>query len=120
MQREKDKDMTIKNLLLAVASIVGERDIIDHGAIRCLHSTEVVRSIEQVEDVEEVETNTIGDDDLADRLRELAEDPCGIEVNDLIRLDRVFLGESIDDYIESEEEDELKKLDRLIDAAREL
>ena len=111
--------MTIQNTLQAVARLVGERDIIDHGTIRCLYSVDAVRSIVQAEDVD-VETGTIGDNELAKRLHELVEEPGGIEVDDLIRLDRVFLGESIDDYIESEEEDELKKLDRLIDAAREL
>lgn len=111
--------MTIQNMLQSIASLIEEREIIDHGTIRCLYSADVVRSIEQAEG-EDVEIGTIGDDELAERLRELAEDPGGIEVDDLARLERVFLGESIEDYVEAENEDELKKLDRLISAAEDL
>lgn len=112
--------MTIKNLLLAVASLVESREIIDHGAIRCLYSADVVRSIEQVEDVDEVETGTVGDDDLAERLRELAEDAGEIEATALRDLEHEFIGESVEDYVDGDAEDELLHLDALIAAAREL
>lgn len=115
--------MTIKNLLLAVASLVEERRIIDHGSIRCLWSPSAARSIESVEDLGdyEVETGTIGDDALAEQLRELAEDPGGIDVDDLGRfLSDAFLGSSVEDYLDTQNEDELRALDALINRAREL
>jgi len=112
--------MTIKELLESVANLVEEREIIDHGSIRCLYSEEAVRSIQSAEDVEEVDTGTIGDNDLASKLRRLAEDPGDVDTEDLRELDYAHLGNDIEDYVEPEAEDELEHLSRLIEAAREL
>lgn len=114
--------MKLKDLIHSVAKLVEQRDIIDHGSIRCLHSDQGVRDIENSEDCDEVDTGTIGDDDLSEKLRELCDDDrlADQSLEDLVKLEDAFLGDSINNYIEEEEEDELKKLEALIDAANKL
>lgn len=115
--------MKIKELLKWVSILVVERETIDHGTIRCLHCDNWVREIEQAEGCDEVGTGRIGDDDLADDLAELAEDGdriADLHIEDIRKLEDAYRGEDIDDYIDGDKEDELKRLDTLIDAAREI
>jgi len=115
--------MKIQTLIRNVADLVETREIIDHGTIRCLHSDNAVREIESAEGCDEVETGLIGDDDLAADLAELAEDGdriAKLHLEDLVKLEDAFRGEDITDYLDSEKEDELQKLDALIESAREI
>jgi len=64
--------MKINELIKSVAHLVSERETIDHGSIRCLHGGEAEDSILSVEDCDEVDTGTIGDDGLSAALDELA------------------------------------------------
>ena len=114
--------MTIKNLIKSVAALVEEREIIDHGSIRCLHSENAVREIESAEPCESVDTGTIGDDDLAEKLRDIAENDRegGIDIDDLVKLESAHRGDDVTDYLTADAEDELILLDKLIDAAREV
>jgi len=113
--------MKIKALITCVADLVASRETIDHGSIRCLWSQSAVDSIESAEDCDEVATGIIGDDDLASELSSLAAYGVGeVDLDVLIRLERVFLGEEVDSYVDGGKEDELRSLADLIDAAREL
>ena len=115
--------MKLNQLIKAVAKLVEEREIIDHGTIRMLHSDRAVSEIESAEGCDEVDTGTIGDDDLAEELADLAEDGdqiAELDLDDLVKLEDAFRGEDITDYLDEDKEDELKKLDTLIEAAREL
>lgn len=111
--------MKLKELIGCVAKLVEQRDIIDHGTIRCLHSDQAVDEIESAEGCDEVETGTIGDDDLAKSLLELLEDDrlAELYLDDLVTLEDAYRGEDLESYINSEREDELVKLENLIDAA---
>lgn len=122
-ERNQKTKMKIQELIRKVATLVESREIIDHGSIRCLHSDQSVSEIESAEGCDEVGTGTIGDDDLASELSDLADDGdliAELHLEDLVKLEDAFRGEDIADYLDSEKEDELKKLDTLIDAAREL
>jgi hypothetical protein len=115
--------MKIKSLLNAVAKLVETREIIDHGSIRCLHSDNAVREIESAEPCDEVGTGVIGDDDLAAELAGLAVDGdriADLDFDDLRKLEDAYRGDSVADYLDEDAEDELKSLDSLIDAAREI
>ena len=114
--------MKLKDLIHSVAKLVEQRDIIDHGSIRCLHSDQAVYDIESAEDCDEVDTGTIGDDDLAEKLRELCEDDRLAEqyLEDLVKLEDAYCGDDITDYLDEDKEDELGKLETLIDAANTL
>lgn len=115
--------MKLNELIKSVAKLVESREIIDHGSIRCLHSDQAVRDIESAEGCDEVDTGNIGDDDLAEELSDLAEDGdriAELHLEDLVKLEDAFRGEDITDYLTEDKEDELKKLDSLIDAARKL
>jgi hypothetical protein len=114
--------MKLKDLIHSVAKLVEQRDIIDHGSIRCLYSDQAVHDIESAEDCDEVGTGTIGDDDLAEKLRELCEDDRLADqyLEDLVKLEDAYRGEDIEDYLDDEKEDEFKKLEALIAAANTL
>lgn len=114
--------MKIKDLLLSASRLVASRDIIEHGSIRCLYSERSASEISSAEGCEEVDTSTVGDDELSAELAELAnsEQVAEIRTRDLYALERAFRGEEIADYIDAEAEDELISLDKLIEAAREL
>ena len=115
--------MKINELIRNVAKLVESRETIDHGSIRCLHSDNAVREIESAEGCDSVDTGTVGDDDLAADLMEIAEDGdriAEIHFSDLVRLEYAYRGEDITDYLTAEKEDELIMLDKLIDAAREI
>lgn len=115
--------MKIAELIQAVSNLVETREIIEHGSIRCLFSQRTVDEICSAEDCDEVDTGIIGDDDLAAELSDLAENGdqiAELHLEDLVKLEDAYRGEDITDYLDSEKEDELKKLDALIDAAREL
>lgn len=115
--------MKIQELIRAVATLIESREIIDHGSIRCLHSDRAVSEIESAEGCDEVGAGTIGDDDLAEKLSDLADDGdlvAELHLEDLVKLENAFRGEDVTDYLDPGKEDELRKLDALIDAAREL
>lgn len=115
--------MKIKDLIKSVAALVSTREIIDHGSIRCLHSELVVEEIKAVDDCAEVGTGTIGDDDLSTDLDALAEDGdriASIDFGDLANLEDAYQGAEVSGYIDEGKEDELRRLDSLIDAAREI
>jgi hypothetical protein len=118
--------MKIRELLNNVSKLVSERDIIDHGSIRCLYSETAAReilSMERHEEEEEIGTGTIGDDELSSDIAELAEDGdrvLDLDFDALKSLEYEYRGEDIRDYLEEEREDEFRNLDRLIDAARNL
>jgi len=115
--------MKLNELIKSAAKLVESREIIDHGTIRCLHSDQAVREIKSAEGCDDVDTGTIGDDDLASELVDLAEDGDKIgdlHLEDLVKLEDAYRGDDIADYIDGDKEDELKRLDRLIEAAREL
>lgn len=115
--------MKIKELLRNVSKLVEERDTIDHGSIRCLYSREDVSAIESAEGCDEVGTGTVGDCDLASELSDIADDGdqiAELHLRDLVKLEDAYRGEDITDYLDPDKEDELRKLDALIEAAREL
>lgn len=115
--------MKINDLIKAVAKLVEEREIIDHGSIRCIYSDQAVSEIESAEGCEEVDTGTIGDDDLASELDDLSDDGEAIgelDFDDLVALEYAYRGHSIADYIDDEKEDELQCLDSLIERAKVL
>jgi len=115
--------MKIQELLRKVSNLVESREIIDHGSIRCLHSEQTAREIESAEGCDDVGTGIIGDDDLAAELSDLAKDGdqiAELHLEDLVKLEDAFRGDDITDYLDADKEDELKKLDTLIEAAREL
>ena len=119
----KENEMKIKDLLLSVASLVEERDTIDHGSIRCLHSDRAVREIEQAEGCDEVDTGTIGDDVLAEKIRDMVNDADAlgkIDFDDLRKLEDAYKGDDIIDYLDSGKEDELRALNVLIDAVADM
>jgi hypothetical protein len=111
---------TIRDLLRSVAALVDEREIIDHGSIRCLYSQSAVDSICEAEGCDEVEVGRIGSSDLCERLLDFAEDPAGLYLSDLVALERAYQGADIQDYLDEENEDELRALERLIEAAEAL
>lgn len=115
--------MKLKELIRNVAELVEEREIIDHGSIRCLHSDNAVAEIESAEPRDSVGTGLVGDDDLAADLLEIAEDGdriAELDFSDLSRLEDAYRGEDVTDYVDNDCEDELIQLDKLIDAAREI
>jgi hypothetical protein len=118
--------MKIAELIKAVSNLVETRETIDHGSIRMLHSDRAVSEIESAEALdedEEVGTGLVGDDDLAAELSDLAEDGDqlgDLHLEDLIKLEEAYLGGDITAYLDADKEDELQKLDALIEAAREL
>jgi hypothetical protein len=114
--------MKISELILTVASLVEERKIINHGSIKCLYSDEDARDIQQAEGCDEVDTGIIGDNELSQKLTELIEDGTlgDIHFDALLRLEIDYIGDRVEDYIRSGEEDELKNLRDLIKSARNL
>ncbi len=115
--------MKIKALITSIAKLVESREIIDHGFIRCLHDDNAVREIESAEGCDEVGTGSIGDDDLASELVELSENGdriAELDFDDLSKLEDAYRGDDIESYLDSEKEDELRRLDSLITAAREI
>ena len=115
--------MKLNELIKSVAKLVQEREIIDHGSIRMLHSDQAVRDIRSAEGCREVDTGAIGDADLASELSDLAEDGDRIGdlyLEDMVRLADAYRGDDIEDYLDGEKEDELKRLDNLIEVARAL
>jgi hypothetical protein len=115
--------MTIKELLLSTAELVDEREIIEHGSIRCLWSQEHVDAIRMAEDYVRIGTGIVGDSELSHKLRHLAKDSDrigDITFSGLACLESYHRGDDIRDYIDSDREDELFRLDRLIMAAMEL
>ena len=121
--QKKDNDMKISELIRNTAKLVEARETIDHGSIRCLYSDNAVRDIESAELCDSVDTGTVGDDDLAAVLMEIAEDGdriADLHFDDLAKLERAYRGEDITDYLRADKEDELILLDKLIDAAREI
>lgn len=115
--------MKINELIKSVANLVETRETIDHGTIRCLHSENAVREIMSAEGCDDVDTGTVGDDDLAAELAELAEDGdriADLHLDDLVNLEHAYRGADVTDYLTAEKEDELKNLDTLIERAREL
>lgn len=118
-----NKKMKLNELIKAVSKLVETRETIDHGSIRCLHSDNAVNEIMSCEACDDVDTGTVGDDDLAAELAELADNGdriADLHLEDLVKLEDAYRGDDITDYLEDEKEDELRKLDSLIEAAREL
>lgn len=112
--------MKINELIKSISNLVETRKIINHGSIRCLPTADAaVRS----DDCDEVGTETIGDDDLAAGLAELAVDGdriADLHLGDLVKMEDAYRGDDISDYVDDDREDELSRLDLLIDRAREL
>lgn len=67
--------MKIKDMLAEIAILVQSRDTIDHGSIRCLYSEQGCREIEGAEGCDEVYSGEVGDDDLAEEINQLIENP---------------------------------------------
>lgn len=115
--------MKLNELIRNIAKLVESRETIDHGSIRCLHSDNAVSEIESAEGCDSVDTGTVGDDDLAASLMEISEDGdqiAELHFEALVKLENAYRGDDIQDYLDAEKEDELVKLDKLIDAAREI
>jgi hypothetical protein len=115
--------MKINELIKNVSRLVESREIIDHGTIRMLYSDRAVEEIADAEGCDEVDTGTIGDDDLAEKLSDLAEDGdliAELYLEDLVALERAYRGEYVTNYLDNGREDELNNLGALIDAARAL
>lgn len=95
-----------------IAALVEEREIIDHGSIRCLYSEEACESIEQV-DSDEVGVSTIGSYALAAAIRSLDG-----EEEALLRLAVEaapdYMGAEIADYIDPSREDEISALEDFV------
>lgn len=118
---------TLKKVLNEVADVVAQRETINHGTIRCLHTQEAVDSILSAEGCDKVDTGTIGDDDLAEKLREVAENPewllaahAGDLAEAITALYMEYVSADVADYLEADREDELCQLDKLIAAAEQL
>lgn len=114
--------MKINELLKSVAHLVQVRKTIDHGAIRCIYSDQRVRDIEACEACEEVDTGEVGDDELTEELGQIVEDEREGQINfdALKKLENAYRGDDLDDYLLGEQEDELKQLDTLVEAARQV
>ena len=119
---------TLQQLLTDAAIVVAERDIIDHGTIRCLYAEEYVRDICSAEGCDEVGTGTVGDDGLAERLRHIAdykpETFWAADARDLAAaisdLEKQHISADVSDYLDRGEEDELIRLEKLIAVAEKL
>lgn len=113
--------MKIKELLTAVSALVQSRKTIDHGSIRMLWDEQAAADIAQAEDCDDVDTGTIGSDELAAELSDIAEDGdriAALDLDDLIALERAFRRDDLESYLQHDKEDELTKLDALIEAAK--
>lgn len=101
-----------------IAALVEEREIIDHGSIRCLYSEEACESIEQV-DSDAVGVSTIGSNALAAAIRCLYS-----EEEALLRLAVEaapdYMGAEIADYIDPSREDEISALEDFVDAVSDM
>jgi hypothetical protein len=114
--------MKINEFIQAVSKLVEEREIIDHGSIRMLYSEQAIRDIESAEGCEQVDTGTIGDAEIAEKLGTIADDSdliANLDIDDLLRLEKEFRGVDVEDYTTPEKEDELRNLENLIAAAAE-
>ena len=118
--------MNIKQLIQNTSDIVNLRDIIDHGSIKCLFDEQVVREIATCEGINEskVGVDTIGDSDLSLKLFSLIDYPdpiLEVDIDILKKLEELIYENScIYDYLETEEENELKKIEKIIDIAEEM
>ena len=115
--------MKINELIKAVANLVVSREIIDHGTIRCIYSKQAVQDIESAEGCDEVGTGEIGDDELAGVLEQMAENGdmmADLDLGVLVRLEKEYIGDDLENYISDSMKNELCALNRLIYAAREL
>jgi hypothetical protein len=118
--------MKLKEALLTISDLVSEREIISHGSIQMLYTEEDIREIANAEgiDDDDVELATIGSDELSEKIKEIAENPekfLDVDIVDLSlglgSLHSVFRGDNIFDYVDCEEENEIKDLEILIDEA---
>jgi len=125
-KRKSDK-MNLQQFLKNVAGLVGEMRVIKHGQFRCAHEPWNVIDIAIFHGIKEneVQTETIGDNDLKRSILEIAQRPDLIweadaerVIGNLDALWNVYLGDVLDDYTDAED-DSLNDLDALIDAALE-
>ena len=114
--------MKIEDLITSVADLVRERKIIKHGDIRKLYSAQDAREIACLQKCTTVGIGTIGDNDLADSLDEMVElEEYGrTHLENLVKLAAAYRGGAVEDYCSPCEKDELRKLDALIAAARDI
>jgi hypothetical protein len=117
--------MKIKELIKNVSSLVVSREIISHGTIRTLKTPRAAKEIADAEGigVDEVGTDLIGDDDLAAELFDLAGDSdriAELELSLTRWLEENYRGADILDYIDQDAEDELARLELLIEFASDL
>lgn len=108
------KKRTIEDIITLeqIAALVEEREIIDHGSIRCLYSEEACESIEQV-DSDEVGVSTIGSYALAAAIRSLEGDEEAL-LRLAVEAAPDYMGAEIADYIDPSREDEISALEDFV------
>lgn len=101
-----------------IANLIEERDIIDHGTIRMLWERRAIRYIADAEGIstDDVGHGTIGDDCLAERIRDLDGDDAWAYRLAMIA-SNAWRGADLQDYIEPDRDDDLIRLEALIDRA---
>lgn len=118
--------MIIIELLKSVSKLVKKREIINHRRIRCFLSQETIDDICDAEGIreDEVGTDKIGNDQLSQDLYDIIDSPhfllycdCQELIGALGSLRYNYMGEVVEDYLESEEDDGLENLESLIRSA---
>ena len=104
-----------------IANLIEERDIIDHGTIRMLWSRNAAKGIADAEGIssDDIGDGTIGDDDLAECIRDLDGYDAWVYRLAIIASD-AWRGDDLQGYIEPDSEDELRRLEALIERADHL
>lgn len=118
--------MTIKELLQSVAVLVREREVIDHEGRRMLPGAPEVDALLErwhLASVDELYHDEIGDNDLTESLKDLAENAdeiAALDMASLRRLIEAYNGPEVADYVNEYTANQLMELDELIAAANAL
>ena len=103
--------MTLTTILKSLPDLVALRETVENGTLRCLFSPS-----DPVDDGDV--RSTIGCDELSRSVERL--DPDVLSEDDVSSICSVFCGENVYDYIDPESDDQLWRLDALIDAVRNI
>ena len=103
--------MTLTTILKSLPELVSLRETVENGTLRCLFSPS--------DPVDEGDVrSTIGCDELSRSVATL--DPDELPEDALESLCEVFCGPNVHDYIDPDSDDQLWRLDALIDAVRNI
>lgn len=103
--------MTLISILKSLPDLVSLRETWENGTLRCLFSPS-----DPVEDGDV--RSTIGCDELSRSVEKL--DPDLLSQDDVSSICSAYCGENVHDYIDSESDDQLWRLDALIDSVRNI